>query len=204
VTLTDARGWLTPPTTFDVTLAGPSASVPVSFTIPAGTALGVQDVVTATVVSQGNPSLTDWDVVRVRTVQVADLQISQRFSEDPATVNRALDLSVIITNLGPDPATGIVFTDTLPEDMTFLSAQPQSGVCSEGEGIVTCEFESLGLGEQWTVKLTFIPRSAGRFINLVSVTTQTLDPSPEWLAPKGLEVFRRIYLPMWVGHKRRP
>jgi uncharacterized repeat protein (TIGR01451 family) len=197
VTLTDARGWLTPPTTFDVTLAGPSARAPVSFTIPAGTALGVEDVVTATVVSLGDPALSDSDSFRIQAALVADLAVRQQVSEDPAGVGVPLSYTLRMANRGPDDAPNALLTDTLPAGVTFLSAQPEQGVCNEAAGVVRCELGELPAHDAVVVTLRVLPTAPGVLLNLVDATSDAYDPTPATLLADYTRVNLRLYLPMF-------
>ena len=43
-----------------------------------------------------------------------------------------------VANAGPSSATGVELTDTLPAGVTFDSATPSQGTCSETGGTVTC------------------------------------------------------------------
>src|SRR5205085_10148517 len=72
----------------------------------------------------------------------ADLSISK--VAIGTTIFEAQNTSFLITaaNLGPDPATAVTVTDTLPAGMTFFSATPTQGSCS-GTTTVTCSMGTL-------------------------------------------------------------
>ena len=54
----------------------------------------------------------------------ADLGVAKSDSPDPVQVGRPLTYTLSVDNGGPDLATGVVVTDTLPPGVTFLSAMP--------------------------------------------------------------------------------
>ena len=43
-----------------------------------------------------------------------------------------------VNNGGPNPALGVVVTDTLPANAAFISATPSQGSCTNAGDIVTC------------------------------------------------------------------
>src|SRR5262249_31438659 len=51
----------------------------------------------------------------------ADLSISKAGAPDPVTTGGQLTYTIVVTNKGPDPAMGVVVTDTLPPGVTFDS-----------------------------------------------------------------------------------
>jgi len=62
----------------------------------------------------------------------ANLQIAQTAAPNPVAAGYHLRYSVLATNNGPDTATNVVITETLPPDASFISASPaptsQNGV----------------------------------------------------------------------------
>jgi uncharacterized repeat protein (TIGR01451 family) len=67
----------------------------------------------------------------------ADLSITKTDSPDPAIVGNNLTYSIAVHNFGPDPATSVMVTDTLPGNVSFVSATPSQGSCS-GTATVNC------------------------------------------------------------------
>ena len=49
----------------------------------------------------------------------ADLQISKEASTNPALVGETLTYTLEVMNHGPNDATGVVITDTLPNELSF-------------------------------------------------------------------------------------
>jgi uncharacterized repeat protein (TIGR01451 family) len=109
---------------------------------------------------------------------VMDLAVSMAV---PATldVGDALTNAITITNLGPDSATGVVLTNTLPAGVTFVSASlSQGNVMGTGGGQVTCNLGSLAAGGSATVIIVTVPSVAGSLVNAVSVAGSDEDLNP--------------------------
>ncbi len=60
----------------------------------------------------------------------ADLSVAKRDGRDPVPTGRRLVYTVSVDNLGPDQATGVTITGTLPHRALFVSASPSQGTCS--------------------------------------------------------------------------
>ncbi|MBM4460548.1 MAG: right-handed parallel beta-helix repeat-containing protein [Chloroflexi bacterium] len=80
VQFSDAAGWLAAPTVVTVTLSNeePGGTAFVTITVPADTAAGVSDVVTATATLQVSPTVTATAAFRVQAARVADLSLEKR------------------------------------------------------------------------------------------------------------------------------
>jgi uncharacterized repeat protein (TIGR01451 family) len=68
----------------------------------------------------------------------ADLAITKSGSPNPVKQGQTITYTLGVTNNGPSNATGVTVTDTLPTKVTFVSATPSQGSCSQAAGIVTC------------------------------------------------------------------
>lgn len=106
----------------------------------------------------------------------ADLEITKTDAPDPVTMGNSLTYTVIVTNGGPSPATGVMVTDTLPAGVTFVSATSSQGSCS-GTSTVTCNLGTLAKGASATVTIIVTPTTAGMLTNAASVTGAETDPN---------------------------
>jgi uncharacterized repeat protein (TIGR01451 family) len=106
----------------------------------------------------------------------ADLAVTKSDAPDPVFVGEDLIYTVIITNNGPDDATGVTLTDTLPGDVAFVSANATQGTCNTAGSVVTCNLEALGTGADATVTITVTPTSDGIITNTASVSGNESDP----------------------------
>ena len=110
------------------------------------------------------------------TTGLADLGITKTDSPDPANLGNNLTYTIVVTNAGPDAATGVVVTDTLPLTVTFASSSASQGACS-GTSTVTCSLGTINDGSSVTVTIVVTPTVAGTLANTVTVTATTADPS---------------------------
>ena len=92
----------------------------------------------------------------------ADLTVAKTDSPDPVVVGKTLTYNLVVSNRGPSEATLVVLTDTLPADVTFVSASASRGSCGHDSGTVRCELGTLGVGAGATVTITVtVNESAG-------------------------------------------
>lgn len=108
----------------------------------------------------------------------------------PSSLPAGQNLTYVITtpNAGPSRADNVVITDTLPLDVTFVSATPSSGTCpttpgadattTGGNRTIICNLGSVNNGAQSTVTVVVRPNTATRgttITNDVSVATSTTE-----------------------------
>ena len=108
----------------------------------------------------------------------ADLELSIFDNPDPAATSGALTYTVIVANLGPDGATGVTLTDTLPATATFVSATPSQGSCgAPSGGVLTCNLGSIAVNDFASVDIAVTaPSTPGMITNSASVTGAQTDP----------------------------
>ena len=113
-------------------------------------------------------------------VQNADLAVSKTDSPDPVTGGNDLTYTAVVTNNGPGDASSVVLTDTLDGAVTFTSATPTQGSCTESSGIVTCPIGQIANGASETVTIvvaTPVVDANTPIDNVASVTAAENDPN---------------------------
>ncbi len=108
----------------------------------------------------------------------AKLAISQSSSPLPFTAGLTGTYAITVTNAGPDLAADVVITDTLPSNVTFVSAT-DGGYYTNG--IVTWPVGALLSGTAASVSVSVLPGSAGVLTNTASASTVT--PTTSAIAP---------------------
>ena len=69
-------------------------------------------------------------------------------------------------------------TDTLPSGVTFDSATPSQGTCSQASGTVTCTLGTINNGGNATVSIKVTPQAQGPITNQASVASDAIGRQP--------------------------
>lgn len=104
----------------------------------------------------------------------ADLSVTKTDSPDPVLVSTNITYTVTVRNNGPDPATGIVLTDTLDAAVTYVS---DTGGCNTAAlPVITCALADLASGASAIVTVVVAaPAVAGTVTNTADVTAAEAD-----------------------------
>ena len=105
---------------------------------------------------------------------VVDIVVNQSDSPDPIAAGGVLTYTIAVTNNGPDDATGVVLTDTIPVGTTFVSSTTTKGSCA-GNPAITCTIGALANGETATVTIRIIPTTIGTLTNTATTTRNEPD-----------------------------
>jgi len=115
----------------------------------------------------------------------ADLAVSKIDTPDPVfSGGPDLTYTITVDNNGPDTATGVTVTDTLPAEVSFLSATSSAGQCDampDMSGILACGLGDLANGSNATVTLVVEPATVtetSTITNTVDVVASEEDPTP--------------------------
>ena len=142
-----------------------------------------QTVTSTAVVSAAEPDSDLSDNTWAEDTEVidpppADVELTITDGPDPVVEGAPLTYTLTINNLGPGPATLVQLTDALPAGVTFVSATPSQGSCSESGGTVDCALGTLGNGAGATVTIVVTaPSTAGTITNSASVSAVQSDPN---------------------------
>ena len=130
-------------------------------------------------ISDGNGS-TDTATVTVTVNEVvgaeADLSVTKGDDADPLDVEQMLTYTIVVSNAGPDLATGVTVTDTLPAEVGFDSVTTSQGTCTEDDDEVVCDLGDLASSATATITIQVMPEEDGDITNLVEVAGNETDP----------------------------
>ena len=92
-----------------------------------------------------------------------------------------IDYTLGITNSGPDSASNVIVTDTLPSGVTFVSAGGSGWTCSQSSGVVKCLTASLAAGSLSNIRITVVANQDSGcntiITNTAEVSSATSDPN---------------------------
>jgi uncharacterized repeat protein (TIGR01451 family) len=98
-------------------------------------------------------------------------------SPSPVGIGNATAFTFNIVNNGPDIATAVVFTDTLPSNSTFQSATPSQGVCAAPVGsTLVCSLGQMANLATATVTLHIAGTVAGPLSDTATLSSGSFDP----------------------------
>ncbi len=108
---------------------------------------------------------------------VADLSVTKSDDPDPVFAGNDLTYTITVTNNGPNDATNVTLTDTLPTGVTFVSASP--GCLFSPPNMVTCSLGTIAAGDSRDVTIVVRPNTPGVITDTVTVTAAEDDPDPD-------------------------
>jgi uncharacterized repeat protein (TIGR01451 family) len=159
---------------------GASATITINVTgTPATTGVMTNTATVTSTTTDPDPT-DDSDSADITvTPNQADLSITKSASTSSITAGATFSYTIVVTNQGPAPATGVVVTDPLPSGITATSATSTVGTCS-GTTTVTCNVGTLlnGASATITINASGSPSTAGVMTNTASVTAAQTDPDP--------------------------
>jgi uncharacterized repeat protein (TIGR01451 family) len=97
-----------------------------------------------------------------------DLAVTKVGSPNPVEIGADITWTMVVTNNGPDTATGVTIADPMPAGNTFVSASPTQGSCTGG-AILSCDLGTIAAGDTVTITLVTTPTVAGTVTNTVTV-----------------------------------
>lgn len=155
---------------------GGSATVTIVVTATGASVPSVTNTVSVSATEFDPNTANNSDTETTTVNPAADLSVTKSDSPDPVNVGDNLTYTITVTNNGPNNATGITVTDTLPAAVTFVSA---SAGCTHSAGTVTCTIANLAAGANTSVTITVTPQAGAvpSITNTVSVTGGQFDPN---------------------------
>jgi uncharacterized repeat protein (TIGR01451 family) len=124
----------------------------------------------------GNDTMSSFRV-QSRSSSGADLAVTLTDSPDPVPQGSPLTYTAAVVNNGPSAATSVTLTDTLPAQVSFVSAGASVGSCSRSGSTVTCSLGTLAQAATATVTIATTAVTAGTATGTASVSAASpADP----------------------------
>ena len=102
-----------------------------------------------------------------------DLSVAMSASPDSVKVGESLTYTLTVTNNGSENATEVALTQTLINNVTFVSSTQTPG--ENNNGVLVFNLGSLASGETKTIDVVVTPNQAGEISNTASVGAKEID-----------------------------
>ncbi len=113
----------------------------------------------------------------VQVPATADLKVTIAAAPNPVQTGQNISYTIKVSNAGPNNATAINLSDTLPANTTFISSTTTQGSCSVAGGIFSCALGDLTTTTTATVTLVLTSSALGTLSNSVNVSATQSDPT---------------------------
>ena len=128
--------------------------------------------------NETDPVLTNNSTTVVSTVTnpppvLVDLSLSARAVPEPVTLGSNLVYSITVSNAGPSAATGVMVSNRVPVNVTFVSA---TGGATPSGGVLLVNVGSLAVGATNLAQIVVQPTSAGKLTNQFQMFGNQTDP----------------------------
>jgi uncharacterized repeat protein (TIGR01451 family) len=120
-----------------------------------------------------NNSATVVSTVTNAAVVAADLSLTASAAPEPLGVGSNLVYSITVSNAGPSAATGVMVSNRVPVNVTFVSA---TGGSTPSGGVLLLNLGSLAVDATNSVQIVLQPTVAGKLTNLFQVFASQTDP----------------------------
>ena len=109
-------------------------------------------------------------------VDCTDVAVTKSDSADPVLESTQFTYNLTVSNNGSFSGTNVTLVDTLPAGITYQSATPSQGSCSESGGVVTCPLGTITASGNATIAVVVTaPSTAGLINNSATVSMDQQD-----------------------------
>jgi uncharacterized repeat protein (TIGR01451 family) len=100
-----------------------------------------------------------------------DLSMTKTDTADPVTVGDTFAYVLTARNVGANDAGDVITTDTLPAQVTYVSATPSAGTCQKSGSKVTCDLGQVNAAASASVTITVRASRSGTASDTGSLTS---------------------------------
>ncbi|MFT4635257.1 MAG: putative repeat protein (TIGR01451 family) [Gammaproteobacteria bacterium] len=95
----------------------------------------------------------------------------------PSEVILGTNITYVLTveNEGPQDATSVTASSSLPATMSFVSSDPSQGECSENNGVISCDLGRIDNGDSATISIIAETKELGTQLNQASVAAGQIE-----------------------------
>src|SRR5205085_1994749 len=103
-----------------------------------------------------------------------DLAITKTGAPNPATLGKQVTWTMVVTNNGPNGATGVTVADPVPAGTSFVSVATTQGTCTGG-AVVSCQLGNMAVGSSVTITLVTTTTATGTLTNTATTVGNEVE-----------------------------
>jgi Domain of unknown function DUF11 len=111
---------------------------------------------------------------------------------------------MVVTNNGPDDATGVMVGDPIPAGTSFVSVTTSQGTCTGGQQMINCDLGNLPVGEKVTITLLTTAQATGTLTNTATVVGSEPETNTANNTATATDVVNAPFVPPVVKPKPKP
>jgi uncharacterized repeat protein (TIGR01451 family) len=128
-----------------------------------------------------------------------DLQITKSAAPNPANVGNQVTWTMVVTNNGPNNATGVTMADPVPAGLTFVSATSSQGSCTGG-ALVSCTIGNMNVGSSVTITLVTTAATTGTITNTATTVGKEQETNTANNSASAQVVVNGVFTPPAVTY----
>ncbi|MEA5575068.1 DUF4114 domain-containing protein [Anabaena sp. UHCC 0451] len=129
----------------------------------------------AMVVDENNPPAFSYSSGKVLITEEADLSVTQTTNVNPVEIGDNFSYTIAVGNHGTFESQGVIFTQTLPEEVTFVSASLTPS--QQTDNVLTFDLGNLAAGQTQLIDITVTaPDTIGNLSSTATILSNTFDP----------------------------
>jgi uncharacterized repeat protein (TIGR01451 family) len=110
----------------------------------------------------------------------ADVSVAITDAPDPVKPGGSVTYNATVANEGPESATGVRLTDSVPaKNAKLVSAAASRGSCTLTQQTAICDLGTLPVGQNAIVTIVIKPQKKDVLVNTESVTADQADPDSQ-------------------------
>ena len=108
-------------------------------------------------------------------VSVADIAIGKAVAPSALNVTSNLTFTISVTNFGPNSASAVVVTDSLPAALIFTNASVSQGTWTNNGNLVSASFGTMASNATASLTIQAVAALSGQRTNIATVSSVTSD-----------------------------
>ena len=148
----------------DLGVLAPGAGMSITIATTAMQSGPAENIVTVSAAEHDHVAGNNTRPVTTQVASVVDLHVTLSDDPDPVPAGERLTYTLVVANAGPDAATGVMLTNTLPVDVVYSSTETVQGTpFLAAPGVITYSLGTIPAGEAVTatVFVTVSPSARG-------------------------------------------